>query len=89
MTPPIGFEPTLAELWSIANASEPKRQKLKSQRRVLACGQRALACVSYIASTRAKAPPKPKIGQYLSGKLNNFPPGLTLRPETRAEPTLP
>jgi hypothetical protein len=28
-------------------------------------------------STRAKAPPKPKTGQYLSGKLPNFTPGLT------------
>tara|TARA_R110000822_G_scaffold124018_1_gene258522 strand:- start:26 stop:187 length:162 start_codon:yes stop_codon:yes gene_type:complete len=44
---------------------------------VLACGQRALACVSYLESTRAKAPPKPKTGQYLSGKLTNFTPGLT------------
>jgi hypothetical protein len=44
---------------------------------VLACGQRALARVSYMESTRAKAPPKPKTGQYLSGKLTNFTPGLT------------
>jgi hypothetical protein len=36
-----------------------------------------LARVSYLGSTRAKAPPKPKTGQYLSGKLTNFPPGLT------------
>jgi hypothetical protein len=45
---------------------------------VLSSGQRALARVSYMASTRAKAPPKPKTGQHVSWKLTNFTPGLTV-----------
>jgi hypothetical protein len=45
---------------------------------VLAYGQHALARVSYLVSTRAKARLKPKTGQYLSGALPHIAPGLTV-----------
>ncbi|MEP3330155.1 hypothetical protein, partial [Sedimentitalea sp.] len=46
--------------------------------RVLACGQRALAHVSYMESTRAKAPlNRDQTDQFYTGKLTHFAPGLT------------
>ncbi len=51
---------------------------------MLACGQRALARVSYMTSTRAKAPTTPKqTVQYYAGKLTLFVPGLTNIAKTR------
>jgi len=45
---------------------------------VLACGQRALARVSYMESTRTKAPlTRDQTDQFYTGKLANFAPGLT------------
>jgi len=53
---------------------------------VLASGQRALARVSYLAHTRAKARLKTKTGQYLSGALALFAPELTpSRSDNRAK----
>jgi hypothetical protein len=52
---------------------------------VLAFGQCALARVSYLVSTRAKARLKPKTGQYLSGALSHFAPGLTYLPDHGAQ----
>ncbi|MEP3332785.1 hypothetical protein, partial [Sedimentitalea sp.] len=47
--------------------------------RVLACGQRALAHVSYMESTRAKAPlNRDQTDQFYTGKLTHFAPGLTV-----------
>ncbi|MEP3332269.1 hypothetical protein, partial [Sedimentitalea sp.] len=49
--------------------------------RVLACGQRALAHVSYMESTRAKAPlNRDQTDQFYTGKLTHFAPGLTSGP---------
>jgi hypothetical protein len=46
---------------------------------VLACGQRALPRVSYMTSTRAKAPPTPnQNAQFYAGKLTLIAPGLTI-----------
>jgi len=61
---------------------------------VLACGQRALARVSYMTSTRAMAQLTPnQTDQYYTGKLTFFAPGLThgreLRRETLLEPKTP
>ena len=45
---------------------------------MLACGQRALPRVSYMTSTRAKAPPTPNQNvQFYAGKLTLIAPGLT------------
>jgi len=45
---------------------------------VLACRQRALARVSYLESTRAKAQLNPdQTDQFYTGKLTHFAPGLT------------
>ena len=45
---------------------------------MLACGKRALARVSYMTSTRAKAPPTPnQTVLYYTKKLTLFVPGLT------------
>jgi len=47
---------------------------------VLACGQRALARVSYLESTRAKAQlNREQTEQFYTGNLANFAPGLTQR----------
>jgi len=49
---------------------------------VPAFGQRALARVSYLGSTRAKAPLNPnQTVQYYTGKLTLIAPGLTSEPK--------
>ena len=46
---------------------------------MLACGQRALAHVSYLESTRAKAQlNRDQTDQFYTGNLASFAPGLTL-----------
>ncbi|NRB17612.1 MAG: hypothetical protein HRU33_08610 [Rhodobacteraceae bacterium] len=62
-----------------ARAVEPEAEIQPGKREVLACGQRAMARVSYMKSTRAKAPPTPKqTVPYHAGKLTLFALGLTL-----------
>ncbi len=62
-------------------ASKPKIPILKTINpgsEGLACGQRALTRVNYLASTRAKAPLTPnRTIQFYTGKLTLFAPGLT------------
>jgi len=62
-----------------ARAAEPEAEIQPGKREVLACGQRAMARVSYMKSTRAKAPPTPKqTVPYHAGKLTLFALGLTV-----------
>jgi hypothetical protein len=63
-----------------ARAAKPEAEIQPINREVLAYGQRALARVSYMKSTRAKAQITPnRTDQYYTGKLTLFAPGLTVR----------
>ena len=62
-----------------ARAVKPEAKILPKKEEMPACGQRALARVSYMTSTRAKAQLTPnQTGQFYTGKLTLFAPGLTL-----------
>ena len=61
-----------------ARAVKPEAKILPKKEEMPACGQRALARVSYMTSTRAKAQPTPnQTDQFYTGKLTLFAPGLT------------
>ena len=62
-----------------ARAVKPEAKILPKKEEMPACGQRALARVSYMTSTRAKAQLTPnQTDQFYTGKLTLFAPGLTL-----------
>ena len=61
-----------------ARAVKPEAKILPKKEEMPACGQRALARVSYMTSTRAKAQLTPnQTDQFYTGKLTLFAPGLT------------
>ena len=68
----------MAKASACARAEKPKAEIHTERPEVLAFGQRASARVSYLGSTRAKAPlnPNPTVHSY-TGKLTHIAPGLT------------
>ena len=61
-----------------ARAVKPEAEILPKKEEMPACGQRALARVSYMTGTRAKAQLTPnQTDQFHTGKLTLFAPGLT------------